>query len=145
MTTAQDHLAIQEIKKDIKEIKLRLKATVTRDDAKSFATKDDLKSFATKDDLKSFATKDDLKRFATKDDLKSFATKDDLGDLEERLDNKLVNFKSEILNSVDQVMGELKAIRENQEVHDFAHSRINDELSDHEVRIRKLEKTPSGA
>ncbi len=79
-----------------------------------------------------FATKDDLKKFATKDDLKGFATKDDLKQL-----------KDEIVEIKDEIMGELKSIQENQETHNFSHSRINDELIGHEDRIRKLEKVPS--
>lgn len=80
-------------KKDIKEIK---------DCLKMFAIKDDLKAFATKEDLRAFATKEDLRRCA--------ASKSDLEDFEERFDKKLTTFKSDILDGVDGVMGELKAI-----------------------------------
>lgn len=106
------------------------------------ATKQDLDSFHKK--MKGeFATKDDLKAFATKDDLKKthFLIKDDIEDLEDRFDNKLTTFKSEILDAVDGVMGEIKKVRENQEAHNFSHERIDDELEGHETRIGNLEKT----
>ena len=70
--------------------------------------------------------------FATKDDLKAFATKDDLKQV-----------KDEIIEMKDEIMSELKSQQENQEVHTYSHSRINDDLDDHETRIRKLEKTPA--
>jgi len=103
-------------KKDLQEAEARIRKELQKkadkDDLKNFATKDDLKRFATKDDLKNFATKDDLKRFATKDDLKNFATKDDLNQLRE----ELVEIK-------DEVVGELKAMREEFEVHTFSQKR----------------------
>jgi len=72
--------------------------------------------------------------FATKDDLKAFATKDDLKQV-----------KDEIVEMKDEIMGELKSQQENQEIHNYSHSRINDDLDDHETRIRKLEKTSATA
>lgn len=94
--------------------------------------------FGTKDYLKRFATKDDLR-----DELKKYATKDDIEDFKEEFNSKITEFKSEILDSVDAVMGEIKAVRENQEAHNFSHERIDDDLDDHETRIGKLEKTPA--
>jgi len=70
----------------------------------------------------------ELQKKADKDDLKRFATKDDLNQLRE----ELVVIK-------DEVVGELKAMREEFEVHAFSHSRLDDEIDDHEKRIKALE------
>jgi L-lactate utilization protein LutB len=129
---------------DIKKLKTifatkdNLKRFATKDDLKRFATKDDLKRFATKDDLKRFATKDDLKRFATKDDLKRFSTKDDLefavSDLvhKEEFNQKFSQFKSDIFDKLDQVIGELKTNREEREVMVY-------QVANHEDRIEVIE------
>ncbi len=83
-------------------------------------------NLSTKDDLKRFATKDDLKRFATKDDLKRFATKDDL---------KYLPTKEEFYSKMDELMGEVKAMRE--EV--MVVTGYKDQIEDHETRITKIE------
>ncbi|PJC76124.1 hypothetical protein CO010_03310 [Candidatus Shapirobacteria bacterium CG_4_8_14_3_um_filter_39_11] len=79
--------------------------------------------------------------FATKDDLKAFATKDDL----KQVKDEIVEMKDEIVEMKDEIMGELKSQQENQKIHNYSHSRINDDLDDHETRIRKLEKTSATA
>ncbi|MCL5091178.1 MAG: hypothetical protein M1514_04165 [Patescibacteria group bacterium] len=98
---------------------------------------------ATKKDIQEI--KDTLKGFATKDDLKNHPTNDDFDNFREGINNQFTNFRSWMIDIIDEVMGELKAIRENQEVHAFSHSRIDDDLDNHENRIKKLEKTPASA
>ena len=53
--------------------------------------------------------------------------------------------KDEIVEMKDEIMGELKSQQENQKIHNYSHSRINDDLDDHETRICKLEKTSATA
>lgn len=101
-------------KKDIDNLYLKIKG--------EFTTKEDLKRFATKEDLKN-----ELEKYATKEDLKE-------------LKNEFSEMKNDILEMKDEILGELSDIRENQEVHNYSHSRINDDLFDHETRIKKLEK-----
>ena len=55
-------------------------------------------------------------------------------------DEKVTEFKSEILNAVDEVMGELKAMREEQTLTSGKLSEHTDILEYHEDRITKLEK-----
>lgn len=64
------------------------------------------------------ATKDDLKRFATKDDLKKYLSKD------------------EYFQSADQIMGELKTIREEVTILVDMKRQVND----HEDRLEKVEE-----
>lgn len=59
--------------------------------------------------------------------------KESQDDLKEYFEKRMTQFKSDILNSVDKVMGELKTIREQQEI-------ITGKTSDHEERLEKLEK-----
>ncbi|MEK7544079.1 MAG: hypothetical protein AAB557_04375 [Patescibacteria group bacterium] len=99
----------------------------------NFATKDDLKAFATKDDLKAFATKDDLKAFATKDDTKSFI-REELVRNEPELIRKITDNVKEALGEkidkmyikLDSFIGDIKARREEQDIHSLDHSRIHD-------------------
>ncbi|MCG2690203.1 hypothetical protein L6252_02910 [Candidatus Parcubacteria bacterium] len=88
---------IQEIKKDIKEIK---RDSATKDDLKEFK-EDSIKIFATKDDLKKFQ-ENALEVFATKNDLQAFATKEELFSFQ---DKTLTNLDS-ILYKLDILMAE---------------------------------------
>ena len=60
------------------------------------------------------ATKGDLKNLATKKDLEAFATKDDL-----------VEWKNEILTSNDELIKELKPLREEQKAIDQNYKRLD--------------------
>ena len=82
-------------------------------------TKNDLQKikFIIKKGLKGFSTKSDLKRFITKDDLKYLPTKDDF------------------YQKMDEVMGELQTIREEQTML----SGIQIKVNDHEDRIEVIE------
>lgn len=59
--------------------------------------------------------------------------KDDFNDRFQHLSDKF-------LTLLDPAMGELKAIREELAAHGIGHDRIQDNLEDHEFRIKKLEK-----
>ncbi|MFA6393447.1 MAG: hypothetical protein WCW25_01035 [Patescibacteria group bacterium] len=58
-----------------------------------------------------------FKTFATKDDLKDFARKDDL-----------ILWKDEIVKSNEEVIGELKKIRENFAMNQAAHDRFEERI-----------------
>ena len=70
------------------------------------------------------------------------ATKNDIKGLKanfKKLGNKFDGLKSDVLNMKVEIMSELKDIREEHDVHQFSHRRINDELQDHEKKIKRLE------
>ena len=58
---------------------------------------------------------------------------------------KITQFKSDILDGIDKVMGELVKIREEQEVSAGKLSEHSDILEDHETRLGKVEKTLQSA
>lgn len=89
-----------------------------------FATKDDLKKFATKDDLAK-AQERNFEFFASKEDIKQLATKDELHE-----------FRDEVLNGLDKVMGELQEIRLDQTVSRQRHEDLED-------RVSKIEHIPA--
>lgn len=62
--------------------------------------------------------------------------------IEEKLDEKtkLLPTKDEFFSKMDEVMGELKAIREEQAIQSDTLSRNSDELEEHEERVTRLEK-----
>lgn len=82
-----------------------------------------------------FATKDDLKAYATRDEVKAIVAEAN-DDQNAKIDAKLIQFRSDIFNKIDLVIGELKTIREEQAV-------VSYRLSDHEDRITKLESSLS--
>ena len=65
---------------------------------------------------------------------------DSQDDIKETFENKLTEFKSDILDAVDAVMGELRGSREEQTVMSGQLSGYSDKLENHEERIGKLEK-----
>lgn len=62
--------------------------------------------------------------------------------VEEKIDEKtrLLPTKGEFFSKMDEVMGELTATRETFELHTGQHSEINDQLEEHEHRLKKVEK-----
>lgn len=64
-----------------------------------------------------------------------------VGDVE----GKLTELTSEIMNGIDEVMGEIKAGREEQVLIGNKLSEHSDQLEDHEQRISRFEKTPAAA
>ncbi len=85
-----------------------------------------------------FATKDDLgltekrfsKIFATKDELVAFEvrTNQKFEELEEKI--RLLPTRDQFLTKMDEVMGELKAIREENEVNLYRVSKHSDDIQD---------------
>jgi hypothetical protein len=53
---------------------------------------------------------------------------------------KLLPTKEEFFSKMDEVMGELKATREAVDLHAGQHENIDDELDNHDKRLKKLEK-----
>ena len=47
--------------------------------------------------------------------------------------------KKDILEMKVEILGELKDMREEFDVHQFSHVRINDELQEHDQRLKTLE------
>ena len=80
---------------------------------------------------KTFATRDDLNGFATKDDLR-FGLNNLREEINDSMDQKFTDFRSDIFNKLDQVIGELKTNREEREV--IAHK-----VSNHEDRLNIVE------
>ena len=77
---------------------------------------------------------------ATKKDIKGL--KADFKKLENKFDGLKSDFnglKSEVLDMKVEIVSELKNMREEHDVHQFSHRRINDELQEHGKRIKKLE------
>jgi hypothetical protein len=119
----------------------KLKPTLNQEDIKllekKFSTKDDAKKlFLTKDDAKKlFLTKDDAKKlFLTKDDADiKFLTKGEFEDFKEELDQKLFNYKSDIINKVDEVLKEIVASRDEQ-------TALSHRVSVHSDQIEEIQK-----
>jgi len=80
------------------------------------------------------------KVFATKDDLKQYATKNDVQNIvdqatalqDEKIHQQLTQFRSDIFDKLDLVIGELKTNREEREI--IAH-----QVTDHEDRLETIE------
>lgn len=60
----------------------------------------------------------------------------------EEIDEKTKHLptKDEFYTKMDELMGEVKAMREEQGVYAGQYSNISDELENHDTRIKKLEK-----
>ena len=48
-------------------------------------------------------------------------------------------FKDELYEIKDEIVGEIKSMREEFNTHQYSHRRINDEIQDHDKRLKKLE------
>lgn len=59
---------------------------------------------------------------------------------EDYLDKRLEKLKGDIVDLKDEIVGEIKATREEFDVHQSSHARINDTLEDHEKRLSTIEK-----
>lgn len=63
-------------------------------------------------------------------------------DLSRKIDSykaEIDKFKDKVYDRMDAVFKEVLAVRQEQAVHAGSHERINDELDDHENRLKKLE------
>jgi len=70
-------------------------------------------------------------------DKQNFVTEDYL---DERFDNFKEEIKDDLYSIKDEIMGELKKNRENDETHQFSHMRVNDDLQELDKRVTNLEK-----
>lgn len=65
-----------------------------------------------------------------------------LGLLEERLDYKVgkrfKEFKNDMIVMKDEIIKEVKDMREEFNTHQYSHSRIDETLENHEARLKKL-------
>jgi predicted GNAT family acetyltransferase len=59
--------------------------------------------------------------------------------LDEKLEANNQEMKTFILESKEQIMGEIKNMREEFDTHQYSHIRINDELQKHDTRLKALE------
>lgn len=79
-----------------------------------------------------------LKNFVTKNYLDRRLTRERVF-----LDQKLIELKDEFKNEVvgfkDEVVGEIKKLREDDAAHQYSHARINDELQLHAKQIARLQ------
>jgi len=73
-------------------------------------------------------------------------TQNDIHAIEDIIDEKLtekIKFlptKDEFYSKMDEVVGELKASREAFELHTGQHTRVDDQLDNHDKRIKKIEQ-----
>lgn len=74
-------------------------------------------------------------------------TQKDLDEIQQLIKEeiKFLPTKDEFYTKMDEVMGELKTIREQQDVITGKNSEITETLEDHESRITKLEQTAKSA
>lgn len=63
----------------------------------------------------------------------------------ENLTQKIATFKDQIVTLIDKVMGELETIRNELTLINGRVSQDTDQLENHEIRITKLEQTPTPA
>ena len=63
--------------------------------------------------------------------------------LDKTLDARFTQFKAEFKDELytikDEIVGEIKDMREEFEAHQYSHTRIDDTLDDHEKRLTTLE------
>ncbi len=76
----------------------------------------------------------ETKNFATKQDLKNFEIR-----IEEKIKASETAVVKKVKNSELKILGELQKMREEKDTHQFSHMRINDEINDHENRLKALE------
>ena len=55
---------------------------------------------------------------------------------------KFLPTKNEFYKMLDELMGEIKAVREEQELHSGQHSKIYEQMEHHDKRLLKLENPP---
>ena len=78
-----------------------------------------------------------LKNFVTKNYLDKRFKKERVY-LDQRFDEFKGEFKNELYNIKDDIVGEIKSMREEFNTHQYSHARINDELQEHAKSIAKL-------
>lgn len=94
------------------------------------------KVFATKDDLKSFATKDVVNNIA----VEVVGIKHKIADIEERMATK--DDLRKVMTTVESVLGEVKAMREEQSTHYQQHEDNRLEHKEFRKRLDQIESVP---
>lgn len=64
----------------------------------------------------------------------------ELDDLKKEIDRKAQGYRDQILTKLDETMGELGAMREENTIDSGQTSQLRDTVQDHEKRIKKIEK-----
>jgi hypothetical protein len=105
-----------------------------QDFKKVFVTKQDIVQLR-KDFEKIFATKQELKML----DDSLLATRIEMLARLDTQDEKIAEFRNDMLTSFSEVMGELKAMREEHAVAMFRQREHSDQLENHEGRLIKVE------
>ena len=59
--------------------------------------------------------------------------------LKDTLDQFKGELKTELLEIKEEIVGEIKGMREEFDTHQYSHTRINDELHEHDDRLKVLE------
>lgn len=73
-----------------------------------------------------FATKEDLEKYATREDLEKYATKEDL-----------IEFKDEILNGQDEILGKLSILLDEKTIGDEQNKRQKKVLKIHNNALKR--------
>lgn len=63
--------------------------------------------------------------------------------LEQKIDEKAKKYRDDVLNKLDEAMGEFGAIREENTIGAYQTSELRKEVDDHEKRIKHIEKIQS--
>ena len=61
-------------------------------------------------------------------------------EVHEEVKTQLTSFRSDVMNGIDGVMSELKAMREDQIVHNQQYIDINDKLEEHDQQLTIINK-----
>jgi len=87
--------------------------------------------------------KNDSSKNATKGDLELLASslRKELSQLEGRVEQHAKEYRDEILTRLDEVMGELKTIREETTIGAHQVFELQEQVDDHEGRITNLEES----
>lgn len=96
-----------------------------------------------KEKLKNYPTKKELKE-EIENALRNYPTTFQVGSMleksEMRTDEKARQYRDEILTKMDLIVGELAQIREDRLFEKHEKKEFQDQIDDHEKRIKKLEK-----
>ncbi len=139
----------------IQNFELSTKKNLAKEIAK-LATKEEIAKLATKEELAKLATKEEIAKLATKEELAKLATKDEIDDrfmdltkhfyLREEIDEKFAQMytkddHAKFMIYVDEAFTEIKEFRRNRLLSENQLVELDDQVANHEKRIRTLEKT----
>lgn len=105
-------------------------------------------STVTKKDLKGLEeqvkiTKIEVRKFSTKLDGIRNQTWLDMENLKDEVKDETALLRNDIAGMKDEIITEVKAVREELTAHQGAHERQQETLENHEKRIKKIEETAS--